>query len=45
MQSADLARRFGGIERLFGLVPAARIRESHVVVVGIGVRPALALAE
>jgi tRNA A37 threonylcarbamoyladenosine dehydratase len=33
---ADLARRFGGLERLYGLEPAQRIRSSHVVVVGIG---------
>ena len=36
MQSADIARRFGGMERLFGLAPAARIRRAHVAVVGIG---------
>ncbi len=36
MEPADLARRFGGMERLFGLVPAARIRQAHIVVVGIG---------
>jgi len=36
MESVDLARRFGGMERLFGLAPAARIRQAHVVVVGIG---------
>ena len=29
-------RRFGGLERLYGVSGAARIRESHVVVVGIG---------
>ncbi|GAB4205240.1 MAG: tRNA threonylcarbamoyladenosine dehydratase [Tibeticola sp.] len=32
----DLARRFGGLERLFGVQAAARIRTAHVVVVGIG---------
>lgn len=32
--SAD--RRFGSVERLFGLVGAQRIREAHVAVVGIG---------
>ncbi len=32
----DLARRFGGMERLFGVAAAARIRQSHVAVVGIG---------
>lgn len=34
--SPDLARRFGGLERLFGVEGAARIRIAHVVVVGIG---------
>jgi tRNA A37 threonylcarbamoyladenosine dehydratase len=29
-------RRFGGIERLFGPAGAQRIRQSHVVVVGLG---------
>lgn len=33
---ADLSRRFGGMERLFGVAAAARIRQSHVAVVGIG---------
>jgi len=33
---ADLARRFGGMERLFGVAAAAHIRQSHVAVVGIG---------
>jgi len=32
----DLARRFGGMERLFGVAAAARIRNAHVAVVGIG---------
>lgn len=32
--SAD--RRFGGVERLFGLDGAQRIRDAHVAVVGIG---------
>jgi len=32
----DLARRFGGLERLYGVPDAARIRNAHVVVVGIG---------
>jgi len=32
----DDARRFGGLQRLYGLVPAERIRLSHVAVVGIG---------
>jgi tRNA A37 threonylcarbamoyladenosine dehydratase len=34
--AADLVRRFGGIERLFGVGPAARIREARVAVIGIG---------
>jgi tRNA A37 threonylcarbamoyladenosine dehydratase len=33
---ADLTRRFGGLERLYGVPGAARIRAAHVVVVGIG---------
>lgn len=33
---ADLARRFGGMERLFGVAAAARIRRAHVAVVGVG---------
>ncbi len=36
IQDADDARRFGGLQRLYGLEPAARIRRAHVVVVGIG---------
>lgn len=32
----DLQRRFGGLERLYGVVGAAQIREAHVAVVGIG---------
>ena len=32
----DDARRFGGLERLYGVEPAGRIRRAHVVVVGIG---------
>jgi tRNA threonylcarbamoyladenosine dehydratase len=35
-EAADLQRRFGGLERLFGLEGAARIRRAHVAVVGIG---------
>ncbi|MBC7681830.1 MAG: tRNA threonylcarbamoyladenosine dehydratase [Ferruginibacter sp.] len=35
-QAADIARRFGGLERLYGVSGAARIRAAHVVVVGIG---------
>jgi tRNA threonylcarbamoyladenosine dehydratase len=33
---ADLARRFGGLERLYGVKGAAGIRAAHVAVVGIG---------
>lgn len=33
---ADLARRFGGMQRLFGVEPAARISACHVAVIGIG---------
>jgi tRNA A37 threonylcarbamoyladenosine dehydratase len=35
-ESADLKRRFGGLERLYGLDGAANIRNAHVAVVGIG---------
>jgi tRNA A37 threonylcarbamoyladenosine dehydratase len=34
--SVDLGRRFGGMDRLYGVEPAKRIRDSHVAVVGIG---------
>jgi tRNA threonylcarbamoyladenosine dehydratase len=33
---ADLARRFGGLERLYGVNGAAAIRTAHVAVIGIG---------
>jgi tRNA threonylcarbamoyladenosine dehydratase len=33
---ADLARRFGGLERLYGVSGAAQIRAAHVAVIGIG---------
>jgi tRNA A37 threonylcarbamoyladenosine dehydratase len=33
---AALARRFGGLQRLYGVAGAERIRNAHVVVVGIG---------
>jgi tRNA threonylcarbamoyladenosine dehydratase len=40
VKSADLdfdpARRFGGLDRLYGTQGAARIRSAHVMVVGIG---------
>jgi tRNA A37 threonylcarbamoyladenosine dehydratase len=32
----DLERRFSGLERLFGVEGAARVRAAHVAVVGIG---------
>ena len=32
----DLVRRFGGLDRLYGVTGAARIRDAHVVVTGIG---------
>lgn len=32
----DLARRFSGLERLYGVAGAARVRAAHVLVVGIG---------
>jgi tRNA A37 threonylcarbamoyladenosine dehydratase len=35
-ESADLQRRFGGLERLYGVTGAAAIRAAHVAVVGIG---------
>jgi len=34
--ASDDGRRFGGLERLFGVAPAQRMRRAHVVVVGIG---------
>lgn len=33
---ADLQRRFGGLERLYGVDGATRIRKAHVAIVGIG---------
>jgi tRNA A37 threonylcarbamoyladenosine dehydratase len=33
---ADLERRFGGLQRLYGMAGAARIQAAHVAVVGIG---------
>jgi tRNA A37 threonylcarbamoyladenosine dehydratase len=35
-QGADLARRFGGIQRLYGAKAWQRFQDSHVCVVGIG---------
>lgn len=36
LEAADLQRRFGGLERLFGVDGAAAIRGAHVAVVGVG---------
>lgn len=36
VMDADLARRFGGLERLYGVPGAAAIRAAHVAVIGIG---------
>lgn len=35
-EAADLERRFGGLERLYGVAGAQRIRDAHVAVIGIG---------
>ncbi|GAB3653540.1 tRNA threonylcarbamoyladenosine dehydratase [Ramlibacter alkalitolerans] len=35
-EAADLQRRFGGLERLYGMEGAQAIRRAHVAVVGIG---------
>lgn len=32
----DYARRFGGVERLYGIEGAGRLKAAHVIVVGIG---------
>lgn len=36
MKASDLARRFGGLDRLYGPSAAQAIRSAHVAVVGIG---------
>lgn len=36
VDSADLDRRFSGMQRLYGVEPARAIRESHIAIVGIG---------
>ncbi len=36
LEAPDEARRFGGLSRLYGEEGAQRIREAHVVVVGLG---------
>lgn len=33
---ANLSRRFGGVQRLYGLSAAQRLRDAHVCVVGVG---------
>ncbi len=35
-RQADLKRRFGGLERLYGVAGAEAIRSAHVAVVGVG---------
>ena len=35
-ETADVQRRFGGLERLYGIDGAAAIRKAHVAVVGVG---------
>jgi tRNA A37 threonylcarbamoyladenosine dehydratase len=35
-EAADLQRRFGGLERLYGVAGARAIRAAHVAVVGLG---------
>lgn len=35
-ETVDLQRRFGGLERLYGVAGAASIRKAHVAVVGVG---------
>ena len=35
-ESADYQRRFGGLDRLYGLTGATHVRQAHVAVVGIG---------
>jgi len=35
-ETLDLQRRFGGLERLYGLAGAAGLRAAHVAVVGVG---------
>ena len=36
LPDADLERRFGSLARLYGQMGADRIRQGHVVVVGLG---------
>jgi tRNA threonylcarbamoyladenosine dehydratase len=34
--TADIDRRFGGMDRLYGVAGAGKLRQAHVVIVGIG---------
>ncbi|MGP1691931.1 MAG: ThiF family adenylyltransferase, partial [Giesbergeria sp.] len=34
--TADLRRRFGGLDRLYGAAGASRIAQAHIAIVGIG---------
>ena len=36
IESADLTRRFSGLDRLLGVRPADRVRLAHVMVIGLG---------
>lgn len=36
LEGADLERRFGGLERLYGVQGARNIRSAHVAVIGVG---------
>lgn len=36
LNAVDINRRFGGLDRLYGVTPAATIRDAHVAIVGIG---------
>ncbi len=36
LQDFDLDRRFAGLDRLYGVSAALRVRDAHVVVVGVG---------
>jgi tRNA A37 threonylcarbamoyladenosine dehydratase len=36
LPDADLERRFSGLDRLLGSTPAQRVRDAHIMVVGIG---------
>ncbi|RYF68655.1 MAG: tRNA threonylcarbamoyladenosine dehydratase, partial [Comamonadaceae bacterium] len=36
LEAISTERRFGGLDRLYGREGAARIRASHVLVVGLG---------